>query len=150
MLNVHAAGDVPSTLRHSRVIPCHGPGTRPQPERIAIADNRTDAGLAVASAAHAIKSWFLGAPRVGAAPVEDLTEPAVPASTSRDGRRCFWGVLARRGRLSIPARHQRVDALTYFSLNQTAASGGSLEFNGDALVTGTQVAQFVDSIQINL
>jgi hypothetical protein len=58
-------------------------------------------------------------------------------------------VPGRRGKLFIPAREQRVDALTYFSLNQTAAGGGSLEFNGDALVSGTQVAQFVDSIQVN-
>jgi hypothetical protein len=59
-------------------------------------------------------------------------------------------VPGRRGKLFIPAREQRVDALTYFSLNQMAAAGGRLEFNGDALVSGAQVAQFVDSIQINL
>jgi hypothetical protein len=59
-------------------------------------------------------------------------------------------VPARRGKLSIPARKQRVDALIYFSLNQAAAAGGRLEFNGDPLVFGAQVAQFVDSIQTNM
>jgi hypothetical protein len=57
---------------------------------------------------------------------------------------------ARREWRFIAAGEQRVDALTYFSLNQTAAGGGSLEFNGDALMPGTQIAQFVDSIQVNL
>jgi hypothetical protein len=59
-------------------------------------------------------------------------------------------VLTRRGKLFISAPEQHVDALTYFSLNQTAAAGGGLKFKGDALVSGTQVAQFVDSIQVNL
>jgi hypothetical protein len=57
---------------------------------------------------------------------------------------------ARREKLFTAAGEQCVDALTYFSLNQTAAGGGSLEFNGDALMPGTQVTQFVDSIQVNL
>jgi hypothetical protein len=57
---------------------------------------------------------------------------------------------ARRERRFIAAGEQRVDALTYFPLDQTAAGGGSLEFNGDELMPGTQIAQFVDSIQVNL
>jgi hypothetical protein len=94
---------------------------------------------------------FLGVPRVGAAPPEDLTEPAVPADApSLGGRPWLWDMPAGREKLFIAAGKQRVDALTYFSLNQTAARGGGLEFNGDALMPGTQVAQFVDSIQVNL
>jgi hypothetical protein len=57
---------------------------------------------------------------------------------------------ARREWRFIAVGEQRVDALTYFSLNHTAAGGGSLEFNGDALMPGAQIAQFVDSIQVNL
>jgi hypothetical protein len=90
-------------------------------------------------------------PRVAAAPAEDLTEPAVPADTpSLDRLRWLRAVPAHREKLFIAAREQRVDALTYFSLNQSAAGGRRLEFNGDALVSDAQVAQFVDSIQVNL
>jgi hypothetical protein len=83
--------------------------------------------------------------------VEDLTKPAVPADPpSLDRRRWLLAVPAGREKLFIAAREQRVDALTYFSLNQSAAGSRGLEFNGDALVSGAQVAQFVDSIQVNL
>jgi hypothetical protein len=94
---------------------------------------------------------FRGVPRVGAAAPEDLTEPAVPADApSLGGRPWLWDMPAGREKFFIAAGKQRVDALTYFSLSQTAARGGSLEFNGDALMPGTQVAHFVDSIQVNL
>ena len=85
------------------------------------------------------------------APAEDLTEPAVQADApSLDRRPRPLDMLAGGEKLFIAASKQRVDELTYFSLNQTAAGGGGLEFNGDALMSGTQVAQFVDSIQVNL
>ena len=94
---------------------------------------------------------FLGASHPGAVPVEDPSEPAVQANTpSRDPRLCLWVGRALFGKLSIAAREQRVDTLINFSLNQTAAAGGSLELNGDALVFGAQVPQLVDSIHIEM
>src|SRR6185437_2228793 len=91
-----------------------------------------------------------GMPRVPPAPVKYLAEPTVPADASfRYCRLCSF-VPKRHRNLFIPARKQHVNALTHFSLNQTAAASGSLEFNGDALVSGTQVTQSVNSIQINL
>jgi hypothetical protein len=82
--------------------------------------------------------------------VKYLAEPTVSADASFRCCRLYSFVPKRHGNLFIPARKQHVHALTHFSLNQTAAASGSLEFNGDALVSGTQVTQSVDSIQINL
>jgi hypothetical protein len=99
--------------------------------------------------AHDSYQAFPRAPHAGAAPAEEPGKPAVQANAPPgDHRLCLRVGLALCGTLSISAREQRADPLIDFSLNQTAATGGRLKLNGDALVFGAQVPQLVDSIHI--
>jgi hypothetical protein len=51
-------------------------------------------------------------------------------------------VLGRRRKCFFLARKEFIHALTNFSLDETATSGGGLEFGGDSLVPSAPVPEF--------
>jgi len=82
----------------------------------------------------------------GAAPVEQLPEPARQAAAPVGAGRRIRFVPGCRCGLSVPAHQEGVDPLAYLPLGEPAAPGGGLQVIGHAQVFGARAPQRADSL----